>query len=125
MTDKKASHFSPLDSWSKDFKMRSLTIFQLVLYCTMFIATSCEKSTDQKGDEPDIIEGMKTLTDDEGEKYCVVTHSAKYEDILLDYVNLNQKISDRENIISEKNVEPHYDPDNKLTDRDWLRHSAL
>ena len=91
----------------------------------MLIAISCEKSADQKEGEPDIIEGMKTLTDDESEKYCVVTHSAKYEDILLDYVNLNQKISDRENVISEKNVEPIYDPDNKLTNRDWLRHSAL
>ena len=91
----------------------------------MLIAISCEKSADEKEGEPDIIEGMKTLTDDEGEKYCVVTHSAKYEDILLDYVNLNQKISDRENIISEKNVEPHYDPNNKLMERDWLRHSAL
>ena len=91
----------------------------------MLIAISCEKSADQKEGEPDIIEGMKTLIDDEGEKYCVVTHSAKYEDILLDYVNLNQKISDREDVISEKNVEPIYDPDNKLTNRDWLRHSAL
>ena len=91
----------------------------------MFIAISCEKSADQKEEEPDIIEGMKTLIDDEGEKYCVVTHSAKYEDILLDYVNLNQKISDREDVISEKNVEPIYDPDNKHTNRDWLRHSAL
>ena len=103
MTDKKKQAiFPPLDSWGKDLKMRSLAIFRVVLYCTMLIAISCEKSADQKEGEPDIIEGMKTLTDDEGEKYCVVTHSAKYEDILLDYVNLNQKISDRENIILEK-----------------------
>ena len=86
----------------------------------MLSAISCEKA-----EEPEITQGMKTLQDDEGEKYCVVTHNARYEDILLDYVNLNQKISDRENIISEKNVEPHYDPNNKLMERDWLRHSAL
>ena len=68
-----------------------------------------------------IIKDMKVLEDQNGDKYAAVTHTAKWSDVTKDFVALDEKITFREDVVEDPNVEAIFDPQNRKTIRDWDR----